>query len=160
VGSVVGAYLDSNNLFHACLRDTDGNFTTFDGAPGGHELWQLHYCLEHQPRRRNLWGYADSNFEEHGCARDPDGNITSFEVAGAGTLQYYGTYTFNINPAGMISSDYIDANFAAHGFLIGRGAAISVDVPGATMTIPANNDGSLNPKAAIAGYYVSMTSPA
>lgn len=85
---------------------------------------------------------------------DPDGNIISFEVAGTGTGSTTApTLLININPEEMISGDYTDANGATHGFLIGRGAGISVDVPGAAMTIPANNDGSLNPNAAIAGYY-------
>jgi hypothetical protein len=71
-GSIMGFYIDSNNVYHGYLRSADGKFTKYD-PPGSVNTF---------PGGMNsalviVGYYLDTNGVDHGFLRSPAGNSRS-----------------------------------------------------------------------------------
>jgi hypothetical protein len=98
-GTIMGFYLDTNNIFHGYLRAKDGTFTIIDVPGAGKGAFQ-----GTQANSLNADGditgiYADSNNVSHGYLRAHDGTITKFRVPGAGKGAGQGSQPYDINRA-------------------------------------------------------------
>src|SRR5262249_5362963 len=79
-GAIAGYYIDSSNVKHGFLRDTNGVITTFDvpGAGTGPGQDTLSYAIT---QHEALTGYYfDSADVSHGFLRNTNGVITTFDV--------------------------------------------------------------------------------
>lgn len=133
-GTIVGYYIDPNNISHGFLRSPDGHFTTID-APGAtltNSLGEGIYAMSINDQGEVAGQFLDSNLIYHGFIRYPDGRLSFFDVKGAGTGQNQGTVGEGINSEGDVSGYYIDANGAGHGFVRScDGVITTFDAPGA-----------------------------
>jgi hypothetical protein len=85
-----------------------------------------------------------------GLWRSPDGTITPFDDPNAGTRTNQGTMGYGIDPAGTIEGIYIDASNVTHGFQFSGETFTTIDVPGASATLPS----AINPAGEIVGWYL------
>lgn len=116
-GVIAGEYIDSNNVFHGFLRDTNGKFTTFDVTGAGSGPYQGTGCDADCPMSTNDSGeitgsYQDSNYVQHGYVRTPEGAFVTIDPAGSVYTQ-----PESVNDSGAVTGFYIDANNIFHGFL-------------------------------------------
>jgi len=115
-GTIIGYYLDGQNLNHGFVRTPDGTITTFDAPGAGTARWQGTFLLSISSTGAITGYYADTNSVYHGFVLSADGTFTEFDVSGAGTGMWQGTWPQNINTKGMITGSYTDAGNANHGF--------------------------------------------
>jgi len=157
-GAIAGYYIDSSDVKHGFLRDTNGAITTFDvpGAGTGPGQGTFSYAISQTGAITGY--YFDSANVSHGFLRDRNGIITTFDVPGSGTGFQQGTYGGGFTPNGTIMGNYFDADNLSHGFLLDRnGAFTTFDAPDAGH-VPGVDDGTypfgINTKGAITGWYV------
>ena len=169
-GTIIGPYVDADNVNHGFVRTRDGAFTTFDAPGAGAGAGQGTVALSINPAGAVTGMYFDSTCLYHGFLRDPDGTFTTIDFPGANTiggqcstnvwwLVMQGTAAQNINASGTISGIYTDALGVGHTFLRHRdGTFITFDAPGAgaeavegTWTATTY---TLNAAGAITGWYV------
>ncbi|HTS34346.1 MAG TPA: hypothetical protein VMH04_01675 [Candidatus Solibacter sp.] len=128
-GVIEGLMMDTNNVFHAFLRDPDGTFTIVDAPGAGTGAYQgtLAAAETGLNSASAMTGpYIDANNAWHGYVRDPEGNITTFDAPGASQ----GTYPWGINEVGKTIGQYADANGVSHAFLRSReGKILTFDDP-------------------------------
>src|SRR5208337_3019999 len=149
LGSIVGWYIDQNNVSHGFLRYSNGSFATFD-PPGSTST--ITYALNWEGAIAGY--YYDANNVIHGFLRTPNGTITTFDPPGS-----TGTFAGNINEFGLIAGYYNDAGKVSHGFLrYPNGDFTIFDAPGAGV---AANQGTfpqffscLTTTGAITGFYL------
>jgi hypothetical protein len=151
-GTIVGLYLDANNVYHGFLRARDGNFTTYE-APGADTTansFNGTFAANINPAGTIAGDYVDADNVGHGYLRAPDGTFTTFDAPGAGTGPGQGTFTGSvdcINPAGAMAGTYSDASNVAHGYVrASDGTITTFDVPGA-----GTNVSGINPAGTISG---------
>ena len=146
-GTIVGYYVDANNVLHGFLRSAHGKFTTFD-APGAAGTFAFGINDD-----GTAVGYSfNANGVFHGYVRDDDGNFTTFDVPGAGTAKGQGTLAFAINRRGTVSGIYFDGNGVLHGFVRSHhGSITSFDPVGSVNTI--GDTLGINRAGAISGAY-------
>jgi hypothetical protein len=116
-GTIAGTYIDANSVQHGFLRNSKGNFTTYDAPGAGTDSFEGTGCPSDCPTSLNDEGqimgtYIDTNFVFHGYLRDQHGKIVTVDPVGS-------TFTFSsaINEPGAITGYYLDANNVFHGFL-------------------------------------------
>ena len=169
-GTIVGPYVDADNVNHGFVRARDGTITTFDVPGAGAGAGQGTVALGINPTGAITGMYFDANCLYHGFLRDPDGTITTFDAPGANTvggqcstniwwLVMQGTAAQNINAAGTMTGIYTDSSGVGHIFLRGRdGTFTTFDAPGAGTEAPqgtwTGTFNTLNPAGAITGWFV------
>jgi len=169
-GTIIGPYVDADNVNHGFIRARDGTITTFDVPGAGTSAYQGTVALAINPAGAVTGMYFDANCLYHGFLRDPDGTITTIDVPGANTvggqcstniwwLVMQGTAAHNINAAGTITGIYTDAIGVGHVFLRDNDGTFSTfDASGAgTEAVEGTwtaTTYTLNPAGAIAGWYV------
>jgi hypothetical protein len=138
LGVIVGSSEDSSFVLHGFLRELDGQFTSFDAAPGAIATFPNGPI---NPEGALVGFYLDSNELFHAFVRNPGGNIATFVGPGScdtGTSKgCYGTGDLNINILGWSVGAYMDnkGNFINHGFLRSPdGTFTFFDAPGAGST--------------------------
>jgi len=129
-GTIVGSYTDANNVNHGFIRNSDGNFTSFQ-APGA----------DTTPNSGNGTGATSINDEgaitgyfydahgvAHGFLRNPEGVIVTFDVPGA----VNGTFPNFISAEGDIVGGSMDANLQWSAFVRRHnGSVVTFTGPGA-----------------------------
>jgi hypothetical protein len=138
-GTIVGFYVDANNVSHGFVRDKDGTTTPIDvpgagtGAGQGTEAYGIT-----QARITGIFTDAGGSFGGgsgiHGFVLGPDHKFATFDAPGPnqGTLV---TFAGAINAAGTISGAYLDGNNVNHGFVrAANGTITSFDPPGSIHT--------------------------
>ena len=70
-GTIVGNYVDANNVFHGYVRFPDGTITTFDVSGAGTGSLQGTYAFCNNPRDAITGYYIDANNVNHGFLRLP-----------------------------------------------------------------------------------------
>jgi len=169
-GTIIGPYVDAENVNHGFIRERDGTITTFDVPGAGTGAYQGTVALSINPAGAVTGMYFDANCLYHGFLRDPDGSITTIDAPGANTvggqcstniwwLVMQGTAAHNINAAGTITGIYTDAIGVGHTFLRDPdGTFTTFDAPGAGMEAVEGTwtatTYTLNPEGAITGWYV------
>src|SRR5579864_5566297 len=134
-GTIVGYYIDGNNVDHGFVRSSHGKFVTFDMPGGGTGYHQGTKAFGITQSGRIVGFYIDANGVRHGYVRGPDGKFATFDALGAGTGSGQGTFAAAINAAGTISGQYVDANDVSHGFVrTVDGTITSFDPPGSAYT--------------------------
>jgi hypothetical protein len=131
-GTIVGSYLDANNLYHAFRRTPDGTFTIYDapGAGTGPYEGTAIYSINASGQMAGQFGTAGRVF--HAFLLTPQGEFTEFDVPNAGTGFKQGTFLWNINNRGDAAGGYSDAGNVWHGYLrAADGTVTEYDVPGA-----------------------------
>jgi hypothetical protein len=103
-GEVVGSYNDAvTGQLHGYLRDSSGNFTSFD-APGGGTCPGCGTAPIAINRNGEVGGnYTDSSALFHSFFRDSAGNVTDFDVPGATE-----TYAEGFGDNGEILGEWTD----------------------------------------------------
>src|SRR5436309_2142261 len=117
VGTIMGYYVDSNNVHHVFVRDPDGVITTFNVSNAGTDPHQGTAPASINPAGTIAGFYVDAGDAVHSFARDRNGVITTFDVPGAGTGPHQGTIAQDINPSGTIAGNYRNATLVNHGFV-------------------------------------------
>jgi len=169
-GTIVGPYVDADNVNHGFVRARDGTITTIDVPGAGTGVGQGTVALGINPAGAITGMYFDANCLYHGFLRDPDGSITTFDAPGANTvggqcstniwwLVMQGTAAQNINAAGTITGIYTDPSGVGHIFLRAPdGTFTTFDDPGAGTEAPEGTwtatFNTLNPAGTITGWYV------
>jgi hypothetical protein len=161
-GAITGSYLDSNFLFHAFLRATDGAITPFD-VPGASTIEGavVTDATAINPNGTIAGFYFQpipvgnpfgGNFR--GFARDRDGTFTTFDAATYPPCCIW-TFAEAINPEGVIAGYDNDGHDINHGFVRTRnGTIITFDAPGAgTGNFQGTIPFSINPSGEITGYF-------
>jgi uncharacterized membrane protein len=170
-GSILGAYIDSSNVYHGFLRSASGVITTFD-APGAGP-GQGTFADGINSALAIVGTYVDSSGVSHGFLRSPNGKFATIDAPGAGTASGQGTGAYDINTKGEIAGSYTDSEGTAHGYVRSpHGSFTSFDAPGAGIgsglgTFPAGLCG-LTDAGAVAGdssdtsnvYQVFLRTPA
>ncbi len=156
-GTIVGGYIDGNNVNHGFLRAPDGRFTTFE-APGADTTPGSYHGTSpssHNPAGAITGTYGDASNVSHGFLRAPDGRFTRLDAPGAGGGAGQGTWGSSINPAGAITGGYVDGNSVIHAFLRDLdGRFTTFDARGAGSGAGQGTWGnSINPSGAITGNY-------
>ncbi|HEX8815371.1 MAG TPA: hypothetical protein VF753_07715, partial [Terriglobales bacterium] len=151
--TIMGSYIDSDNVSHGFLRSADGKFTEFDpsGSQGTYPAG-INSSSE-------ITGIYHENGVYHGFLRSADGKFTKIDAPEAGTGSSQGTQASDINSNQVVTGLYIDSNSTSHGFL--RSAAgdfTTFDDPHAGTgsnqgTLPTSLDG-LNDLGAVVGFYI------
>jgi len=170
LGTIIGPYVDADNVNHGFVRTRDGAFTTFDAPGAGTGPGQGTVALAINPAGAVTGMYFDANCLYHGFLRDPDGTIATIDVPSANTvggqcstniwwLVMQGTAAHNINAAGIITGIYTDATGVGHVFLRDRdGTFTTFDAAGAGSEAVEGTwtptTYTLNPAGAITGWYV------
>src|SRR5208337_2114369 len=153
LGSIVGWYIDQNNVSHGFLRYSNGSFATFD-PPGSTST--ITYALNWEGAIAGY--YYDANNVIHGFLRYPNGDFTIFDAPGAGVAANQGTFPqfFScLTTTGAITGFYLDANGVFHGFLRAHNGEITTfDPPGAGIGVAQGTlPFSINLGGAITGTY-------
>jgi hypothetical protein len=110
-GQVVGIYYDQNNFSHGFIRDTTGDFTTFQ-APGG-----TTYTGGINDSGEVVGWVVSSGSNYTGFLRAANSTITLFRAPLAGTSFNEGTYPAGINDSGDTTGFYVDSEGVYHGFI-------------------------------------------
>jgi hypothetical protein len=154
-GTIVGYYLDANNVSHGFVRTRHGTITALDAPGAGTASGQGTLTWAINVTGAITGTYIDAKGVYHGLLRAADGKLTVFDVPAAGKDAGQGTQGQGIDSAGVITGYYTDAKGVAHGYLRGvDGAFTFFDIPGAGTgpgqgTFPmTNNPGETT------GYYV------
>ena len=169
-GEITGFYIDSNNLYHAFLRHTDGTFIRYEAPGAGTSTWQGTGGWAINTDGVIAGDFDDSTCVEHGYKLEPDGTFTTFEAPGAGNTPgtcgwlgfLQGTVPGNINAAGLIEGWMMDTNYVFHVFLrAADGTFTIIDAPGAGTsayqgTLAAFETG-LNSAGALTGPYIDAS---
>jgi hypothetical protein len=110
-GTVVGTYVDANNVYHGFLRAPGGTVTTFE-APGANTT--LYGTMAQSINDAGLvtGAYYDANGVGHGFLRTAEGVFTSFDAPGA----VNGTTPLYINRNGDVVGYALDVNLLFHAF--------------------------------------------
>jgi hypothetical protein len=128
-GVIIGAALDSNEIYHGFVRTPDGKFTRFDvpgtgGTPGSYGGTL--------PNSVNDLGeiagyYSDTSGATHGFIRSATGKVTSFDPPNS-----VGTIPIAINLEGDVVGYYYDSGSQFHAFLRKAGGSlVTFDGPNA-----------------------------
>ncbi len=123
-GTVVGTYLDANDMSHGFSRTADGVFTELTG-PGGVNLppsWI-------GPTGGMAGTYQDIGGLNHGFRISRHGGLVVFEAPGAGSVAGQGTQGLSINRIGELAGFYTDPGGQAHPYLRSETGAITTIVP-------------------------------
>ena len=164
-GTIVGAYIDANNVWHGFLRPRDGTIATFDVPGAGTDAGQGTFVGgvgAITPAGEVVGTYTDQTGVNHGFLRDRDGAITTTDVLGAGTGAGQGTTAEDINPTGVTAGEYIDSSNVYHGYVrTGDGKITSFDVlnagTGAGQGTLVSSVDALTPAGALAGFYTDSS---
>lgn len=134
LGTVLGTYVDANNVSHGFLRARDGRFETFDAPKAGTAAGQGTFVTTIDgltPESAVGWT-VDTNGVLHGYLRSSEGRFTTFDAPGAGTGSGQGTEVSGVNGEGTVLGITLDASNAYLGFFRSPdGRFTAVDVPGA-----------------------------
>src|SRR5215469_6738156 len=90
-GTIMGVYLDPNNVYYGFLRAPNGAITTFNVQGAGTDPYQGTQPISMNPEGTIAGDYADANGAYHVFVRARGGAITTFDVPGAGTGPNQGT---------------------------------------------------------------------
>lgn len=124
-GAITGHYIDSYNMVHGFLRNSDGTFTTFDPTES-----VATYPLGVNATHVIVGTYNDAHGILHGFIRSADGKIAPYDAPGAGGGEGEGTILEAINTSGESVGYYLDANSSYHGFLLtSKGTFTQFDAP-------------------------------
>jgi hypothetical protein len=128
-GTIVGLWIDKNNVFHGFLPSRGGALTSFDAPNAGTGPNQGTFPSTGptlSPLGVSIGQYLDGKGVVHAYVRQRTGTITQFDPPGSVT-----TYAEGINPQGAVVGTYGDSNGIFHGFLrTPSGEITSIDVPG------------------------------
>lgn len=111
-GTVVGTYVDANNVSHGFLRDPEGKVLSFQ-APGANTTLYGTMAQSINNAGAVTGAYYDDNGIAHGFVRSPAGEFTSFDAP----LAVNGTTPLAIGPTGNVVGYALDANLLFHAFL-------------------------------------------
>jgi len=146
-GTIAGRSIDSNDVYHAFLREPSSRFVTFDAPSAGTGVPQGTAAYDINSEGTIRGNVSDSNNGFHGFLRSRTGAFTLFNVPNAGVEPATGS---GLNAIGVSTGSYSDATLTEHGCVrLSDGAIISFDPPGSTGTVPA----SINLEGVIAGSY-------
>jgi hypothetical protein len=117
-GELLGYLQDSNNVYHAFLRKTDGTFLTFDAPGAGTGAFQGTFAPGILPDGFNDRGevagqYVDANNITHSFIRAEDGTITTFDAPES----VAGSFADGISNCGAAVGAANGANFVYHAFV-------------------------------------------
>jgi hypothetical protein len=99
---LTGPYIDSSNVLHGYVRNSDGTVTSFDAPGAGTGPGQGTDTAGLSPQGVIPGFSFDSNGEAHGYVRATNGTFTMINVPGAGTASGEGTFAQGINPSGPL----------------------------------------------------------
>ena len=116
-GTIMGNYVDADNLSHGFLMDKNGAFTTFDTPGAGTGPFQGTYPFGINANGAITGWYVDATDVNHGFVRDKHGAIVEFDVPGAGTGPFQGPNVWSIAPNGAVTGFYFDPDNVVHGFV-------------------------------------------
>jgi hypothetical protein len=123
-GTVIGLWIDNNNVFHGFFRSRGGALMSFDVPDAQGTFPSIGPALS--PLGVSTGQYTDGKGLIHAYVRQRTGAITSFDPPGS-----VETFAQGINPEGAIVGTFGDASGIGHGFLRKPdGAITSFDVPG------------------------------
>jgi hypothetical protein len=148
-GTIVGRYLDSQDVYHGFLREPGGHFITFDAPAAGTGFSQGTVADDINSEGTILGNVYDSNGVSHGFLRSPSGAFTLFDVPKATLIPASGS---GLNAFGVSTGSYYSGtNFGTgHGYVRQSGGRItSFDPTGSTNTVPA----SINLEGTIVGTF-------
>src|SRR5271166_1822852 len=162
-GTVVGSYLDDNNVFHGfqCVSGCGSlsTITKYDAPDAGTGANQGTISFSINPFGEVVGFYIDATNVAHGFATAPPiKNFTTLNEPDAGRGAGQGTFAGNVNLNGEIAGYYFDANGVAHGFVTAPPyrTCTSFDPQGSVNTVPAIAS-ALNTEGAVTGTYVDAT---
>lgn len=162
-GTVVGLYVDNNNVFHGFLRNPRGKFTTFDVPGSGTGKGQGTIAGNINATGEIAGTYTDASNVTHGFVRTHTGVITAYDVPGAGTAAGQGTsvgWASSINNEGAVSGWMIDSVNVAHGYLRAADGTFTVFEAKGAGTAPGEGTyaWSITPLGAMTGTYYDASS--
>jgi hypothetical protein len=115
-GNVAGLWATSHPPTHAFLRDSHGNFTSFDGPHIGTGQDQGTF-VQAMSQKGDIAGfYTDQKNHNHGFVRSARGRFKIIDARGA-HVSSGGTKIYAINADGSVAGVY-NGDFSGHGFLI------------------------------------------
>ena len=116
-GTIMGVYIDADDVSHGFLLDKNGAFTTFDAPDAGN--------VQAPSKGTYPWGintngeitgyYVDGTNVNHGFVRDKHGAIVEFDVPGAANMA--ARVWSSIAPNGAVTGFFFDPNNVVHGFV-------------------------------------------
>jgi hypothetical protein len=152
-GQVAGIYIDSSNLHHGFVRQTNGQFTEFS-PPSISNVVVI--GINSSGEVLGTGTLSASPFDFYPFLRSPTGQYTAFAAL---QLHASSTQPTGINNGGQVSGFYQDASQAYHGFLRDASGNFTViDDPDANTSA---GDGTfalaINDNGVVAGYYGDKT---
>ena len=155
VGTIVGYFIDANNVIHGFVRDHGGVITTLEAPGAGTEAGQGTFTWAINPSGAVAGTFLDSHNVYHGLVRTADGSMEVFDAPGAGTGADQGTQGMGIDPAGEVTGYYTDATGVSHGFLrSAHGEFTYLDVQDAGRGSGQGTFPMTNTQAETTGFYV------
>jgi len=164
-GTIVGYYVDANNVAHGFIRSVNGNYTTID-VPGA--VGTQAFGINNKGTVVGWW-FEPNNVDScpstgicyHGYLRDKDGNFTYFDVPGAAPYQPPASspplvvipLPLSINLSGTVTGSYVDGGGMPHCFVRSVDGTITNlhDPDGGVSSIGDTN--GINKEGAISGGY-------
>jgi hypothetical protein len=116
-GTIMGNYIDADNVSHGFLMDRTGIFTTFDAPNAGTGPFQGTFPFGINSNGAITGWYTDEANVNHGFVRDRHGAIVEFDVPGAGTGPGQGPNVYSIAPNGAVTGFFLDPDNVVHGFV-------------------------------------------
>jgi hypothetical protein len=158
-GTVVGSYLDDNNVYHGfqCVSGCGSlsTITKYDAPGAGTGANQGTISFSINPFGVVVGYYIDANSVAHGFATAPPfKKFATLNEPDAGQGAGQGTFAGNVNLGGEIAGYYVDANGVAHGFVTAPpyDTFTSYDPEGSVNTFSAIAS-ALNTEGAVTGTY-------
>jgi probable HAF family extracellular repeat protein len=111
-GQIVGLYLDSSEVPHGFLRDTDGSYTTID-YPGA----TFTTAAGINARGEIVGRWTDSDGNTHAYVRTPENTFSSLDPTAPCVVTSLPTVAHGINDAGDIAGRCWDINGNEYGFI-------------------------------------------
>lgn len=148
-GTIVGYYLNSNNVNTAFVRTAGGDYTSFQAPGAGYGPFKGTYPSEITNAGAIAGLYADPQYLAHGFVRHKDGSFLTYEAPGASE----GTFIQTINAGGDTAGYYYNAQGVPHAFLRhSNGSFVKIVPPGAARESVCQGD-CLTNAGTVAGYY-------
>lgn len=163
-GTVIGYYVDNNNVYHGFVRCPDEKIETLDvpgaGAVPGSGQGTVPYAINSEGAIAGEFQAEDNKY--HAFLRSPQGHFTIIDIPHINAGAFQGTFATAINDAGEIAGFYQDGNSVNHGFVRHpKGEIETFNAPNDSEmsnfapqgTIVASSGSALNSKGEVTGWY-------
>jgi hypothetical protein len=168
-GTIVGYYVDADNVNHGFIRSVNGNYTTIDvpGAAGTQA-----FGINEKGTVVGWWfepnGVGSCPKEKvicyHGYLFDKKGNFTYFDVPGAAPFLPQAVsplivipLPLSINLSGTVTGTYVDVNGAFHCFVRSVDGTITSPIDPAASVGTGGDTNGINREGAISGGILQPT---